>query len=58
MSDAAWELAVSAEMLWKRLHSNRRLGNRVVGGPIAICSRVQGGEAGGLTLHAIVNLLE
>lgn len=41
MSDVAWELAVSTEMLWKHSHSNvRRIRNRVVGEPMAICNTV------------------
>lgn len=56
MSDVASELAVSTEMLWKHLHSNvRRIGNRVVGGPIAISNTVHEGKIVGLALHAVVN---
>lgn len=37
MSDVAWKLAVSTEMLWKHSHSNAKsVRNRVVGGPIAV----------------------
>jgi len=42
VSDVAWELAVSSEMLWKHSHSNvRRIGNKVVGGPMATCNTVR-----------------
>lgn len=56
MSDVAWELAVSTEMLWKHSHSNvRRIGNRVVGGPMAICHTVHESGVVGLALHAMVD---
>lgn len=56
MSDAAWELAVSTEMLWNHSHrSVRRIGNRVVGGLVGICNTVHEGEVVRLALHAAVN---
>jgi len=56
VSDVAWELAVSSEMLWKHSHSNvRRIGNKVVGGPMATCNTVRESQVVGLALHALVN---
>lgn len=58
VSEVAWELAETIEMLWKHSHSNvGRIGNRVVGGPVAICNTMHEGKIVGFALHAMVNYL-
>lgn len=55
MSDAAWKLVVSTEMLWKCSYRNAKsVANRAVERPIAVFKTVRG-KAVGLTAHVMLS---